>query len=101
MRCATTEARRQHHSTGELIPMLPPLLRLDWELCETVNYDRGISKDFYDPEDLRLFLDRLQPQTMDTSTTARPQRTRSDNRSASSPPTTKGGTDQRESDHRL
>ncbi|KAJ1123521.1 hypothetical protein NDU88_001990 [Pleurodeles waltl] len=33
----------------------------------------GVSKDFYDPEDLRLFLDTFQHQPMDTATPARPQ----------------------------
>ncbi|KAJ1101272.1 hypothetical protein NDU88_006344 [Pleurodeles waltl] len=55
----------------------------------------GISKDFYDPADLRLFLDSPQPQTIDTSTPARPQRPPSDNRSASPPPTAQAGTDRR------
>ncbi|KAJ1195601.1 hypothetical protein NDU88_004878 [Pleurodeles waltl] len=34
----------------------------------------GVSNDFYEPEDLRLFLDSLQPQTMGTSTLAWPRR---------------------------
>ncbi|KAJ1118768.1 hypothetical protein NDU88_006955 [Pleurodeles waltl] len=35
----------------------------------------GVSKDFYDPEDLRVFLDDLQHQTqcMDTVSSSRPQ----------------------------
>ncbi|KAJ1171723.1 hypothetical protein NDU88_003581 [Pleurodeles waltl] len=33
----------------------------------------GVSKDFYDPEDLRLFLESLQTQYMDTITPTWPQ----------------------------
>ncbi|KAJ1113106.1 hypothetical protein NDU88_001361 [Pleurodeles waltl] len=39
-------------------------------MCVTKN---GVSKDFYDPEDLRLFLDTFQHQPMDTAAPARPQ----------------------------
>ncbi|KAJ1119272.1 hypothetical protein NDU88_007458 [Pleurodeles waltl] len=53
----------------------------------------GMSKDFYDPEDLRLFLDSLQRQSMDTTTPDQPLRPPSANQSSSPPPTTLGGTD--------
>ncbi|KAJ1146307.1 hypothetical protein NDU88_012584 [Pleurodeles waltl] len=61
----------------------------------------GVSKDFYDPKDLRIFLDSLQPQSMDTTNPDRPLRPPSDNRSTSPPTTDQEGPDQFESDHRL
>ncbi|KAJ1141957.1 hypothetical protein NDU88_008285 [Pleurodeles waltl] len=33
----------------------------------------GVSKDFYNPEELRLFLDSFQHQPMDSTTTTRPR----------------------------
>ncbi|KAJ1177752.1 hypothetical protein NDU88_003004 [Pleurodeles waltl] len=54
----------------------------------------GVSKDFYDSEDLRLFLHSLQPQAMDTTTPDRPLRPPSDNRSTLPPSTNQEGPDQ-------
>ncbi|KAJ1157941.1 hypothetical protein NDU88_010638 [Pleurodeles waltl] len=39
----------------------------------------GVSKDFHNPEDLRLFLDSFQYQTKDPATSNRPQDTMEDN----------------------
>ncbi|KAJ1170900.1 hypothetical protein NDU88_002771 [Pleurodeles waltl] len=61
----------------------------------------GVSKDFYNPEDLQIFLDGLQPQSMDTATPDWPLRPSSDDRSTSPPTTNKGGPDRFEPDHRL
>ncbi|KAJ1197819.1 hypothetical protein NDU88_001667, partial [Pleurodeles waltl] len=55
----------------------------------------------YDPEDLQLFLDSLQPQSIDTTTPDRLMRPPSANRSTSLPPTTQGEQDLRFSDHQL
>ncbi|KAJ1202881.1 hypothetical protein NDU88_006676 [Pleurodeles waltl] len=38
----------------------------------------GVSKDFYNPEELKLFLDSFQHQPMDSTTTTRPQDTSGD-----------------------
>ncbi|KAJ1082554.1 hypothetical protein NDU88_002719 [Pleurodeles waltl] len=55
--------------------------------------ETGVSKDFYDPEDLQRFLDSLQPQSMDTTTPDWPLRQPSDNRSTSPPSTNQEGPD--------
>ncbi|KAJ1100084.1 hypothetical protein NDU88_005173 [Pleurodeles waltl] len=39
----------------------------------------GASKNFYDPEDVQIYLDRLQSQSMDTTDSDRPLRTPCDN----------------------
>ncbi|KAJ1123880.1 hypothetical protein NDU88_002347 [Pleurodeles waltl] len=55
--------------------------------------ENGVSKDFYDSKDLRLFLD--------TATLARSHGPPSDSRSASSPPPDHRGANRHNSDHRL
>ncbi|KAJ1089916.1 hypothetical protein NDU88_003056 [Pleurodeles waltl] len=46
----------------------------------------GVSKNFYDPEDLRLYLDSLQSPSMDRVDSYRPLSTSCDNRDTSLPP---------------
>ncbi|KAJ1123831.1 hypothetical protein NDU88_002298 [Pleurodeles waltl] len=53
----------------------------------------GVSKDFYNPEDLHIFLDGLQPESMDTTSPDRPLQPSSDNQSTLPPTTNQEGTD--------
>ncbi|KAJ1151525.1 hypothetical protein NDU88_004305 [Pleurodeles waltl] len=46
----------------------------------------GLSKDFYNPEELRLFLDSFQHQPMDSTSTSRPQDTSGDDDSSGTLP---------------
>ncbi|KAJ1205965.1 hypothetical protein NDU88_001384 [Pleurodeles waltl] len=53
-----------------------------------------VSKDFYDPEDLRLFWGTFQHQPMDTATPARPQEHPKDSNYTPPPGSERGGVEQ-------
>ncbi|KAJ1140072.1 hypothetical protein NDU88_006433 [Pleurodeles waltl] len=53
----------------------------------------GVSKDFYDFEDLRLFLDTFQHQHVDTETSAQPQELFKDSHNTPPPTSERGGVD--------
>ncbi|KAJ1205804.1 hypothetical protein NDU88_001230 [Pleurodeles waltl] len=55
------------------------------EVCETMDHQQWISKNFYDQEDLQIYLDSLQSQSMDTMDSDRPLRPSCDNRDTSLP----------------
>ncbi|KAJ1150982.1 hypothetical protein NDU88_003769 [Pleurodeles waltl] len=59
----------------------------------------GVSKDFYNPEDLRLFLDSFQHQPMDSATLTRPQDTSGDNSYIPLPGPERGGMEQYDPDN--
>ncbi|KAJ1160369.1 hypothetical protein NDU88_000871 [Pleurodeles waltl] len=89
---STTEYSKETNERRKAFLALRPQMRqlvVKYSLFERARLwvtKNAVSKDFYDTEDLRLFLDNLQPQTMNTSTLARPQAPPSDSRSASPPP---------------
>ncbi|KAJ1177667.1 hypothetical protein NDU88_002919 [Pleurodeles waltl] len=59
----------------------------------------GVSKNFYDPEDLRIYLDRLQSQSMDTTDSDPPLRPPCKNRDTSLPSSSQKGSGRFEPDH--
>ncbi|KAJ1120831.1 hypothetical protein NDU88_008980 [Pleurodeles waltl] len=61
--------------------------------------ENGVYKDFYNPEDLRIFLDSFQNQTKDPATSNRSQDTMEDNGHIPSSGLEKGNTDWYDSDN--
>ncbi|KAJ1211072.1 hypothetical protein NDU88_006434 [Pleurodeles waltl] len=59
----------------------------------------GVSKDFYNPEDLRLFLDSFQHQPMDSTTPTRPQDTAGDGSYIPPLGPERGGTERHDTDN--
>ncbi|KAJ1187368.1 hypothetical protein NDU88_004144 [Pleurodeles waltl] len=59
----------------------------------------GVSKDFYNPEDLRLFLDSFQHQPMDSTTSTRPQDISGDNSYTPPPGPERGGMERYDPDN--
>ncbi|KAJ1105991.1 hypothetical protein NDU88_003394 [Pleurodeles waltl] len=59
----------------------------------------GVSKDFYNPEELRLFLDSFQHQPMDPATSTRPQDTSGDDSGIPPPGLESVGTDRYDTDN--
>ncbi|KAJ1208256.1 hypothetical protein NDU88_003642 [Pleurodeles waltl] len=59
----------------------------------------GVSKDFYDPEDLRLFLDSFQHQPMDSFTQTRLQDNPGDNSYSTPPGMERGGAERYDPDN--
>ncbi|KAJ1099016.1 hypothetical protein NDU88_004120 [Pleurodeles waltl] len=66
------------------------------KMCITKN---GVSKDFYNPEDLRLFLDSFQHQPMDSITLTQQQDTLGDNSYTPSPGLEQGGVERYDPDN--
>ncbi|KAJ1214837.1 hypothetical protein NDU88_002448 [Pleurodeles waltl] len=58
-----------------------------------------VSKDFYNPEELRLFLDSFQHQPMDPTTSTRPQDASGDDSGISPPGSERGGMDRYDTDN--
>ncbi|KAJ1149930.1 hypothetical protein NDU88_002728 [Pleurodeles waltl] len=61
----------------------------------------GVSKDFYDPEDLRLFLDTFQDPSMDTATLTRLQEQPKDSHYTPPPGSERGGVERHDPEHCL
>ncbi|KAJ1217210.1 hypothetical protein NDU88_004805 [Pleurodeles waltl] len=59
----------------------------------------GVSKDFYNPEVLRLFLDSFQHQPMDSATSTRPQDTSGDDSGIPPPEPERGGMERYDPDN--
>ncbi|KAJ1207559.1 hypothetical protein NDU88_002950 [Pleurodeles waltl] len=61
---------------------------------------KGVSNNFYDPEDVQTYLDSIQSQSMDTTDSSQPLRPSCDNRDTSSPTFRQEGPGRIEPDHR-
>ncbi|KAJ1139262.1 hypothetical protein NDU88_005637 [Pleurodeles waltl] len=59
----------------------------------------GVSKDFYNAEELRLFLDSFQHQPMDSTTSTQPQDTSGDNSGIPPPGSERGGMERYDTDN--